>query len=157
IADGALEQIGNVLQRQAELSEQSANGVLTSTQRSALQSEFVAGAIPRSGHAAVRLGCFFADVCDESSSSSSSAFNSAKHAGGIQRHSVRRSFAIAPRACSRISSQRPDTTAALSWNTASALSSVQEMPLPFSRRSSTRRIALSIAPLPSGTPRRRKL
>jgi flagellin len=42
IADGALEQIGNVLQRQAELSEQSANGVLSSTQRSALQSEFVA-------------------------------------------------------------------------------------------------------------------
>ena len=34
------------------------------------------GAIPKSGHAAVRLDCFFADGCDESSSSSSSAFNS---------------------------------------------------------------------------------
>jgi len=42
IADGALSQIGNVLSRQAELAEQSANGVLTSVQRSALQSEFQA-------------------------------------------------------------------------------------------------------------------
>jgi len=42
IADGALQEIGNVLTRQAELAEQSANGVLTTTQRSALQAEFVA-------------------------------------------------------------------------------------------------------------------
>jgi flagellin len=42
IADGALSEIGNVLTRLAELSEQSANGVYSSTQRSALQSEFVA-------------------------------------------------------------------------------------------------------------------
>src|SRR5260221_12436553 len=42
IADGALDQVGTVLQLQSELAEQSANGVLTSTQRSALQSEFVA-------------------------------------------------------------------------------------------------------------------
>ena len=40
IADGALAQIGNVLARMAELSEQSANGVLSSNQRSALQNEF---------------------------------------------------------------------------------------------------------------------
>lgn len=40
IADGALEEVGNVLTRMAELAEQSANGVLTSTQRSALQNEF---------------------------------------------------------------------------------------------------------------------
>jgi flagellin len=40
IADGALDQIGSVLARMAELSEQSANGVLTTAQRSALQSEF---------------------------------------------------------------------------------------------------------------------
>lgn len=40
IADGALQEIGNVLTRQAELAEQSANGVLTTTQRSALQAEF---------------------------------------------------------------------------------------------------------------------
>lgn len=40
IADGALEQIGNVLGRMAELSEQSANGVLATSQRSALDSEF---------------------------------------------------------------------------------------------------------------------
>lgn len=42
IADGALSEIGNVLSRMAELSEQSANGVLSVTQRSALQNEFSA-------------------------------------------------------------------------------------------------------------------
>jgi len=42
IADGALSEMGSVLTRMAELSEQSANGVLTSTQRSALNGEFVA-------------------------------------------------------------------------------------------------------------------
>lgn len=40
IADGALSEIGNVLSRLAELSEQSANGVLTAVQRSALDAEF---------------------------------------------------------------------------------------------------------------------
>lgn len=40
IADGALSEIGNVLTRMAELSEQSANGTLSVTQRSALQAEF---------------------------------------------------------------------------------------------------------------------
>jgi flagellin len=42
IADSALGQIGSVLSRLAELSEQSANGVFSITQRSALQNEFVA-------------------------------------------------------------------------------------------------------------------
>ncbi len=42
IADGALGEIGNVLQRMGELAEQSANGTLSSNQRSALQQEFVA-------------------------------------------------------------------------------------------------------------------
>ena len=42
IADGALGQIGNVLSRLAELAEQSANGVYSTTQRSALQNEFTA-------------------------------------------------------------------------------------------------------------------
>jgi len=42
IADGALSEIGNVLARAAELAEQAANGVLTTTQRSALNSEFYA-------------------------------------------------------------------------------------------------------------------
>jgi flagellin len=40
IADGALNEIGNVLQRMAELAEQSGNGTLASTQRSALSNEF---------------------------------------------------------------------------------------------------------------------
>ncbi|MCC6933635.1 MAG: flagellin FliC [Deltaproteobacteria bacterium] len=40
IADGALNEIGSVLARMAELSEQSANGVLNPTQRSAISSEF---------------------------------------------------------------------------------------------------------------------
>lgn len=40
IADSSLGQIGNVLSRLAELSEQSANGVFSVTQRSALQNEF---------------------------------------------------------------------------------------------------------------------
>ena len=42
IADGALSEISSVLQRLAELSEQSANGVFSSQQRSALQNEFSA-------------------------------------------------------------------------------------------------------------------
>ena len=42
IADGALSEIGSVLTRMGELSEQSANGTLTTVQRSALSSEFVA-------------------------------------------------------------------------------------------------------------------
>lgn len=40
IADGALAEIGNVLSRLAELAEQSANGVFSTTQRSALANEF---------------------------------------------------------------------------------------------------------------------
>jgi len=42
IADSALGEIGNVLTRLAELSEQSANGVFSVNQRSALSNEFVA-------------------------------------------------------------------------------------------------------------------
>ncbi len=42
IADSALGQIGNVVSRLAELAEQSANGVYSTSQRSALQNEFVA-------------------------------------------------------------------------------------------------------------------
>lgn len=42
IADSALGQIGNVLSRLAELAEQSANGVFSTVQRSALSNEFVA-------------------------------------------------------------------------------------------------------------------
>ncbi|MCB0337699.1 MAG: flagellin FliC, partial [Bdellovibrionales bacterium] len=42
IADAALGEIGNVLGRLAELAEQSANGVLSTTQRSALAGEFAA-------------------------------------------------------------------------------------------------------------------
>ncbi len=42
IADGALNEIGNVLTRMVELSEQSANGVLDNTQRSAISNEFQA-------------------------------------------------------------------------------------------------------------------
>ena len=42
IADSALGEIGNVLSRLAELSEQSANGVFSTNQRSALQNEFTA-------------------------------------------------------------------------------------------------------------------
>ena len=42
IADSALGQIGDVLSRLAELAEQSANGVFSTVQRSALSNEFVA-------------------------------------------------------------------------------------------------------------------
>lgn len=42
IADGALAQISSVLQRLGELAEQSANGVFSTQQRSALQNEFSA-------------------------------------------------------------------------------------------------------------------
>ena len=59
--------------------------------------EKIAGAIPKCRYAAVRLECFFVDGCVDISSPSSSAFNSARHAGGSQRHSVFRSLAIASR------------------------------------------------------------
>jgi flagellin len=42
IADGALAEVGSVLTRMAELAEQSANGTLGASQRSALQQEFTA-------------------------------------------------------------------------------------------------------------------
>ena len=42
IADAALGEVGNVLTRLAELAEQSANGVFSTVQRSALQNEFTA-------------------------------------------------------------------------------------------------------------------
>lgn len=42
IADQAIEQISNVLSRLAELAEQSANGIFSNDQRSALQNEFTA-------------------------------------------------------------------------------------------------------------------
>lgn len=42
IADQAIGQIGNILNRLSELAQQSANGVYDSTQRSALQNEFTA-------------------------------------------------------------------------------------------------------------------
>lgn len=42
IADGALAEVGNVLSRLGELSEQSANGTFSTQQRSALQNEFSA-------------------------------------------------------------------------------------------------------------------
>ena len=42
VADSALGEIGNVLSRLAELAEQSANGVFSAVQRSALQNEFTA-------------------------------------------------------------------------------------------------------------------
>jgi flagellin len=42
ITDGAIEETTNILSRLAELAEQSANGVFTNAQRSALQLEFTA-------------------------------------------------------------------------------------------------------------------
>ncbi len=42
ITDGAMDQMGNVLTRMAELADQSANGVYSTDQRSALQLEFAA-------------------------------------------------------------------------------------------------------------------
>jgi len=83
------------------------------------------GGMPKRVHAALRLDCFLVDVCVTSSSCSSSTFNSARHSGGVQRQPLRWSLAIASRVCSTISSHRPETTAARSWNTASALPSVQ--------------------------------
>ena len=46
------------------------------------------GVIPKWGHAAVRLECFFVDGCVDSWSSSSIAFKSARHSRGDQRQSV---------------------------------------------------------------------
>ena len=56
----------------------------------------VSRAIPKCRYAAVRLECFLVDGCVDISSPSSSAFNSARHAGGSQRHSVFRSSPLPP-------------------------------------------------------------
>jgi hypothetical protein len=77
-------------------------------------SDLAEGVMPKRVHAALRLDCLLVDVCVTSSSSSSSAFNSARHSGGVHRQAVRRSLAIAERVRSTISSHRPDTTAARS-------------------------------------------
>ena len=53
------------------------------------------GVIPKYGHAALCLACFFVDGCVKSSFSLSSAFNSARHSSGVQCQFVRRSLAIA--------------------------------------------------------------
>ena len=67
---------------------------------------FETGVIPKSVHAALRLDCFLVDGCVESSSSSSIAFNTARHSGGVQCQFVRRFLAIALRVCSTISSHQ---------------------------------------------------
>ena len=72
------------------------------------------GGIQKRCHAALRVDWFLVDVCVLPSSCSSSAFNSARHSGGVQRQALRRSLAIASRVCLTISSHRPDTTAARS-------------------------------------------
>jgi hypothetical protein len=79
-----------------------------------LATQITGGVMPKSVHATLRLDGFLVDVCVKSSSSSSSAFNSARHSGGVQCQSVRRSLAIASRVRATISSHRPDTTAARS-------------------------------------------
>ena len=56
---------------------------------------FTPGVIPKYGHAALCLACFFVDGCVKSSFSLSSAFNSARHSSGVQCQFVRRSLAIA--------------------------------------------------------------
>lgn len=75
--------------------------------------------------------------------------------GDCQAHRTRRSRAMLARTSFRVSCQRELNAAARRASIPSLLSSYQMMPLPFMRRFTTRRIALSIAPEPSGTPRRR--
>jgi uncharacterized membrane protein len=91
----------------------------------ALRASVAMGVLPKYPYAALCRECLLVDCCVKSSSSSASVFNTARHSGGVQRQSVLRSLAIAARVCSMISFHRPETTAARSWNTASALSSVQ--------------------------------
>ena len=79
------------------LPERSVDLVFTSPPYFNARPELGWGAIPKCRYAAVRLECFFVDGCVDISSPSSSAFNSARHVGGSQRHSVFRSLAIASR------------------------------------------------------------
>ena len=85
---------GKLVRQQVELGPLGAEEVEVQVERCGLCHS---GLIPKCGHAAVRLECFFVDGCVDSSSSSSSAFNSARHSNGSQRQSVRRSRAIASR------------------------------------------------------------
>ena len=57
--------------------------------------ELVGGVLPKCGYAAVRVVRFGAGACVLSSSSASSAFNSARQSGGVQRQLFRRSRASA--------------------------------------------------------------
>ena len=84
----------------------------------------------------------------------SSAFNLVR-SGASQRQSMRRSRAIVSRTPRNVSSQRSQRSKARMANTASAFSSSQYIALLFNRWLITRRIVLSIAPLPQGMPRRR--
>src|SRR5512142_911113 len=113
------------------------------------------GRIPEESHAAIAPSCSEGSSCDAGGLITPPEFNSATRSGASQRHSRRRSCAIAAWTASIVSCQRPVNAAARSTSIASAFSSHQEIPLPFSRRLITRRIALSIAPLPSGRPRYR--
>ena len=62
------------------------------------------GAIPKCGYAAVRLECFLVDGCVDISSPSSSAFNSARHAGGSDSQCLSSTSGSTPPFCSCSSS-----------------------------------------------------
>ena len=132
----------------------SASSIRASAEQEAARIRAI-GLIPKCGHAAVRLECFFVDGCVDPSSSSSSAFNSARHAGGSQRQSVRRSLPSPP-ACVQdlFPPTRNDGSPQLEHRLRVRLLPEEARPLqPEVDQPPDRAL---IAPLPSGTPRHRK-
>ena len=84
------------------------------------------------------------------------AFSWAGMSGERKVQSRRRLLARLALISTKVSSQRLLSTRQRNSSIPSAFSSYQLMLLPLSRKLITRRMALSMAPLPKGTPRRRK-
>ena len=84
------------------------------------------------------------------------AFSCAGMSGEQKVPSRRRSLARLALIWAKVSSQRLLSTRQRNTSIPSAFSLYQLILLPFSRKLMTRRMALSIVPLPKGTPRRRK-
>src|SRR6516225_4802978 len=116
----------------------------------------VQGCIPKKCQAAAVAACCLSSSCGEGGLTGRCAFNSAAMSGERHCQSMRRSVAIVSSTCSNVCCHRSVRTAARRASIPSACSSSHNRPGPFSRRLITRRIALSIAPLPRATPRLRK-
>src|ERR1019366_5588755 len=118
-------------------------------------SHFGLGPYPLSDYAALLKVAGTVGGCGVGIGTAAGVFNSAVMFGDCQCHSNRRSLAKLAVMSPNVAFQRPLRARPRICNIPSAFSSSQKTLLPFKRRLITRRMALSIAPLPIGKPRRR--